>query len=118
MKILGICHDVFICSASVVIDGEVVTAMPEERLDRNKMSSVFPVRAIDAWGRLSTAFVGQTGQINTALDHLEPGLNVLDEQRDQLVKALRALDDLSKVGVDTIHRGTTMFDRHPTQRPR
>jgi carbamoyltransferase len=48
MKILGICHDVFICSACVVVDGEVVAAIPEERLDRNKMSSVFPVKAIDA----------------------------------------------------------------------
>jgi phospholipid/cholesterol/gamma-HCH transport system substrate-binding protein len=63
------------------------------------------VRAIDALGRLSTAFVDQTAQINTALDRLEPGLAVLDEQRDQLVKGLSALDDLSRVGVDTIHRG-------------
>ncbi|HEY7134883.1 MAG TPA: carbamoyltransferase C-terminal domain-containing protein [Acidimicrobiia bacterium] len=48
MKILGICHDVFICSACVVVDGEVVVAIPEERLDRKKMSNVFPARAVQA----------------------------------------------------------------------
>ena len=47
MKILGISHDVCICSACVVIDGKVVVAIPEERLDRVKQSGVFPVRAIE-----------------------------------------------------------------------
>lgn len=47
MRILGICHDVFICSACIVEDGRVVVAVPEERLDRRKMSNVFPARAID-----------------------------------------------------------------------
>ncbi|MBV8950076.1 MAG: carbamoyltransferase [Actinobacteria bacterium] len=38
----------FICSACVVEDGRIVVAIPEERLDRVKMSNVFPVRAIEA----------------------------------------------------------------------
>lgn len=46
MKILGICHDVLICSASVVVDGRVVSAITEERLDRRKASRVFPTLAI------------------------------------------------------------------------
>lgn len=46
MKILGICHDVYICSAAVVVDGRVVSAIPEERLDRVKQSGVFPTLAI------------------------------------------------------------------------
>jgi carbamoyltransferase len=46
VNILGICHDVFICSAAVVVDGEVVAAIPEERLDRKKLSSVFPTLAV------------------------------------------------------------------------
>jgi len=46
MKILGICHDVLICSAAVVVDGQVVSAIAEERLDRQKQSRVFPVQAI------------------------------------------------------------------------
>ncbi len=43
---LGICHDVFICSACVVVDGVVVSAIAEERLDRHKLSRVFPGMAI------------------------------------------------------------------------
>jgi carbamoyltransferase len=46
MKILGICHDVLICSACVVVDGHVVSAIAEERLDRRKQSRVFPTLAI------------------------------------------------------------------------
>ena len=48
MRILGICHDVLICSAGLIEDGRVVAAIPEERLDRRKQSRVFPVRAIQA----------------------------------------------------------------------
>jgi len=47
MKILGVCHDVFICSACVVVDGIVIAAIAEERLDRVKMSRVFPLKAIE-----------------------------------------------------------------------
>ncbi|MGH7508092.1 MAG: carbamoyltransferase family protein [Gemmatimonadales bacterium] len=47
MRILGICHDVVICSACLVDEGRVVAAVPEERLDRVKLSRVFPSRAID-----------------------------------------------------------------------
>lgn len=46
MKVLGICHDVLICSAALVVDGRVVCAIPEERLDRVKQSRVFPSLAI------------------------------------------------------------------------
>ena len=48
MRILGICHDVLICAAGLIEDGRVVAAIPEERLDRNKQSRVFPTRAIQA----------------------------------------------------------------------
>jgi carbamoyltransferase len=46
MNVLGICHDVLICSAALVRDGEVVAAIAEERLDRVKQSRVFPSLAI------------------------------------------------------------------------
>jgi carbamoyltransferase len=46
VKILGVCHDVFVCSACVVVDGVVVSAIAEERLDRRKLSRVFPGLAI------------------------------------------------------------------------
>jgi len=62
------------------------------------------VRAIDGLDRLSTVLAGQTGHINTALDQLEPGLAVLNEQRDQLVTMLKSLDRLSGVAVHTVNR--------------
>lgn len=46
MKILGVCHDVYVCSACLVDDGKVVFAIAEERLDRVKQSRIFPTRAI------------------------------------------------------------------------
>ena len=46
MNVLGICHDVLICSAALVRDGKVISAIPEERLDRIKQSRVFPTLAI------------------------------------------------------------------------
>lgn len=46
MKILGVCHDRVSCSAAVVVDGRVVSAIAEERLDRRKQSRVFPTLAI------------------------------------------------------------------------
>lgn len=46
MNVLGISHDVLICSAALVRDGEVVAAIAEERLDRVKQSRVFPSLAI------------------------------------------------------------------------
>ena len=38
--------------------------------------------------------------------------------RNALLSACAGEFILIGLSVDTIHRGTTMFDRHPTQRPR
>lgn len=46
MRILGITHDVLICSAAVIEDGKVLSAVAEERLDRQKQSRAFPELAI------------------------------------------------------------------------
>ncbi|MDC0335484.1 carbamoyltransferase [Pseudodesulfovibrio sp.] len=46
MKILGISPEVFIASAVLIEDGEIVVASPEERFDRVKMSNGFPVRSM------------------------------------------------------------------------
>jgi phospholipid/cholesterol/gamma-HCH transport system substrate-binding protein len=62
------------------------------------------VRAIDALNRLSGSLVNQTANISTTLDRLAPGLEVITEQRDSLVGMLGALDRLSAVAVDTVHR--------------
>jgi carbamoyltransferase len=65
-RILGVCHDVFICSASIVEDGRVVVAIPEERLDRVKMSSVFPARAVSACLDQAGVSIGDVDEIAVA----------------------------------------------------
>ena len=47
MIILGICHDVLTCSACIMVDGAIIAAIPEERLDRVKQSRIFPHHSID-----------------------------------------------------------------------
>ncbi len=58
MKILGICHDVFICSACVVIDGKVAVAIPEERIpsERNKVLSRDSLNAASCWDDRQNSF--------------------------------------------------------------
>ncbi|MBO0876009.1 MAG: MCE family protein [Pseudonocardia sp.] len=62
-------------------------------------------RALDGVDRLSAALVEQRGNLDKVLTDLEPGLAVLNEQRSQLVGLLRALDRLSHVATDVVHRG-------------
>ncbi|NKQ52985.1 MCE family protein [Amycolatopsis sp. K13G38] len=62
------------------------------------------VRAIDGLNRLSSTLVGQTANLSNALQNLGPGLQVVTEQRDQLVGMLQSLDKLSGVAVDTINK--------------
>lgn len=45
MKVIGLCHDVLICAAAIVEEGEVVAAAAEERFDRQKQSRIFPAKA-------------------------------------------------------------------------
>ena len=47
MKILGINHDMYITSAALIIDGKIVAACAEERLNRDKLSRVFPINAMN-----------------------------------------------------------------------
>ena len=73
MKILGLCHDVLICSACIVDDGRVVAAIPEERLDRVKQSRVFPTRAIEACLRMAGIGIDEVDEIAVAWN---PGIEV------------------------------------------
>lgn len=68
MRILGICHDVIICSAAVVEDGHVVSAIAEERLDRVKQSRVFPSLAIERC-------LDEAGLTMKDIDHVAVGWN-------------------------------------------
>lgn len=47
MNILGIAHDLWISSAALVRDGQVVAAVCEERLNRKKRFKSFPVQSVD-----------------------------------------------------------------------
>ena len=47
MKILGINYDMYISSAAMIIDGKVVAACAEERLNRDKLTRVFPRNAVN-----------------------------------------------------------------------
>jgi len=47
MKILGLACDVWISSAALIEDGEVVAAVAEERFNRQKMSKIYPRQSID-----------------------------------------------------------------------
>ena len=47
MKILGINHDMYITSAALIIDGKIIVACPEERLNRDKLTRAFPTNAVN-----------------------------------------------------------------------
>jgi phospholipid/cholesterol/gamma-HCH transport system substrate-binding protein len=61
-------------------------------------------KAIDGLNRLAGTLNSQKDQIAGALDNLGPGLKVLSDQRGQLVTLLQALDSLSGVATDTVHK--------------
>jgi len=68
-------------------------------LDNNKQKIVAAIEALDA---LAKATNEQMGSIDAALDELPSALASIDSQRADLVKMLRALEDLSDTGVHVI----------------
>jgi virulence factor Mce-like protein len=70
-------------------------------LDNNKQSIL---AALEKINRLSIATVNQRKSINAALDDIPPALNILDKQRDDLVRLLKSLDRLSQVATNVIRR--------------
>ena len=60
------------------------------------------VRAIESLDRLAIAIKKQTPSITLALDELPRAIASIDSQRDDLVKMLKALADLSSVGTQVI----------------
>ena len=69
------------------------------QLDENKEDIV---RAIESLNRLAISINEQRGSIELALDEMPEALASIDSQRDNLVKMLRALNDLSAVGTRVI----------------
>ncbi|GAA5146716.1 MCE family protein [Pseudonocardia eucalypti] len=66
-------------------------------------------RALDGLNKLSGNLEGQRGNLDQVLTDLQPGLQVLNEQRDDLVGMLRALDRLSDVAREVVHRSHDDF---------
>lgn len=69
------------------------------QLDDNKGDIVNAIEALD---RLARSAREQQGTINAALEELPSALNSIDRQREDLVRMLEALNDLSDVGVRVI----------------
>ncbi len=70
-------------------------------LDNNKQSIL---DALEKINRLSIATTNQRKAINAALDDIPPALRILDKQRGNLIKLLKALDRLSHVATSVIRR--------------
>ncbi|WP_298510682.1 MCE family protein [uncultured Nocardioides sp.] len=73
-------------------------------LDTNKAQIV---DAIEALNRLAVSAHEQEGNIDAALDELPSALTSIDGQRQDLVRMLQALDQLSGVGVRVIQASKT-----------
>jgi phospholipid/cholesterol/gamma-HCH transport system substrate-binding protein len=67
------------------------------------------VSALDGLNSLSATLAARNRQIGHVLDHINPGLEVLAEQRSQLVTMLNALHRLSDVAVHTINASQANF---------
>jgi virulence factor Mce-like protein len=72
-----------------------------QTLDQNKDAIIGALERID---RLAVATNAQEDEIDVALRDIPPALEVLDDQREDLVKMLEALDRLSGVATDVIEQ--------------
>jgi phospholipid/cholesterol/gamma-HCH transport system substrate-binding protein len=61
-------------------------------------------RALDSANQLAATLAGRTATIETALDTIGPGLDVINQQRDLLVSMLDSLARLGDVGTRVINR--------------
>jgi len=67
------------------------------------------IHALDGLDALSATLATRNRQIGHVLDHITPGLEVLSEQRTQLVTMLNALHRLSGIAVHTINASEANF---------
>ena len=74
------------------------------QLDANKTQIV---DAIESLNRLALSVRKEQPSIDAALEELPSALRSIDSQRTDLVKMLRALDDLSGIGVEVIRASKT-----------
>ena len=67
------------------------------------------ISALDGLDSLSATLRARDKQVGHVLDHITPGLEVLAEQRTQLVTMLNALNRLSGIAVHTINASEANF---------
>ncbi len=121
MKILGICHDVFICSACVVVDGMVVSAIAEERLDRRKLSRGFPTLAVQrclAESGLSLAEIDEVAVAwNPAIEMETTPAGYLSGRRSRVEHMVQVPSQLAQLlgttAADSLVIGTSFRDCPP-----
>jgi phospholipid/cholesterol/gamma-HCH transport system substrate-binding protein len=75
-----------------------------QTLDQNKDAILSALEKID---RLAVSTNAQEDEIDLALRDIPPALDVLDKQRNDLVKMLKSLDKLGDVATDVIRRSKT-----------
>jgi phospholipid/cholesterol/gamma-HCH transport system substrate-binding protein len=75
-----------------------------KQLDDNKQDIL---TAIESLNRLAISIDKQRGTIESALDEMPDALASIDKQRDDLVKMLKALDNLSSVATRVIKQSKT-----------
>jgi phospholipid/cholesterol/gamma-HCH transport system substrate-binding protein len=68
------------------------------------MHKVDITNALDGINQLAGALANRDQQLGNVLDNLAPGLQVLDQQRQQLVTMLDSLNTLSGVAIDTVNK--------------
>ena len=69
MKIIGINHDMFITSAALINDGKIISAIPEERISREKLAYIIDTTAapVACIALISTWIGYEVGLINDAI---------------------------------------------------
>lgn len=85
MKILSIYPYMHISSSALIVDGKVVCASPEERFNRNKMSTDFPTKSIE-WCLSSSNL--KWSDIDIIAVPWNPGINIKNSS-DRWLKTIR-----------------------------
>ena len=74
-------------------------------------------RALDSVNKLAGTLAARTATIDTALDTIGPGLDVINQQRNLLVIMLKSLARLGNVGTRIINQSAAEHRRRPAVAP-
>jgi carbamoyltransferase len=103
------------------VDGEVVVAIPEERLDRKKMSNVFPVRAVNACLEAAGLRIGELDHIavawNPVIDLETTPSGYINARRWRVEHLTQVPAQLVRIANARAGATTTMIDLWPDAPP-